>query len=74
MTPLIGTLQGADGFSNASKTRILKVNRDVFSTYAARTNRMIAALAVTIKLGYKAWSTLYYKIVTHWVGEAIIKP
>jgi len=62
VTPLVGTLQGADGFSNASHRKILKVNRAVFRTYAARTNVVVGALAVAIKLGYKTWSTLYYKV------------
>ncbi len=74
VTRLIGTLQGADGFSNASKTKILKVNRAVFSTYAARTNPMVATLAVAIKLGYKALSTLYFKMAPHPAEAAIVQP
>ena len=62
VTPLVATLQGAGGFSNSSFRKTLQVNTAVFHTYRARTNFLFGAFAVTLKLGYKAWSLIYYKI------------
>lgn len=61
-TNRIGTLQGEGGYSNASVSKILAVNRVVFQFYQSRTNVVLAFLAILIKLTYKYIGRVYYSI------------
>lgn len=61
-TARVGTLQGAGGFSNTSYKRILRINWQLLRIYGAATHPLVAPLALLLKLGYKFWSSIYYRI------------
>lgn len=63
-SPRVATLQAEGGFSNRSYKRILRINAQLFSVYARRTNALVALLSLLVKLGYKVWSSMYYKVFT----------
>jgi glycosyltransferase involved in cell wall biosynthesis len=71
VTPRVCTLQGADGFSNASHKKIRQVNRAVFKTYTVRSNVVFALLAVTLKLCYKVCSRVYFKVFARYASEVM---
>jgi glycosyltransferase len=61
-TNVIATLQGEGGFSTRSYRKSLNVNMELISVYAKYTNVAVAPIALCIKMGYKLWSSIYYRI------------
>lgn len=60
---VVAALQEEGGYSNSSVITILRTNLELVSVYARYTNWLWAPIAVMIKLGYKAGSHLYYRVV-----------
>lgn len=61
-TAKIGTLQGEGGYSNASISKILAVNKFVYQFYRQRTNPVFASIAVAMKLTYKYLGRVYFSL------------
>lgn len=50
------------GFSTASSRMILASNSELLGVYAVHIGRFLAPLCIALKLGYKAWSAVYYRL------------
>lgn len=61
-TDRIITYQRLGGASNGSLLRVLRMNHSVFRTYRRRSNAVLAALAVTVKVGAKVASAVQCRI------------
>lgn len=59
----VGVLAEEGGFSTASRRMILASNAELLDVYGRHFNAMLAPLCVGLKLGYKAWSAGYYRLV-----------
>lgn len=58
----VAVLQGEGGYSTTSYRKSIDVNMELLPVYARYTNALVAPFALMIKLGYKFWSSIYYRI------------
>jgi len=60
---VIATLMREGGHSSKSSRRIIDVNLQLMSMYAARSNVVVGAVAVAVKVVYKMLSAAYFNVV-----------
>jgi glycosyltransferase involved in cell wall biosynthesis len=60
--PAVATLMNEGGFSTRSYGKSLEVNLELMNAYAKQTNLLFAPVAVLVKLSYKFWSNVYYRV------------
>jgi glycosyltransferase len=58
----IGLLQAAGGFSTAGPGKSIEINKSIYRSYARRSNRLAAFVAISLKLSYRVASVAYYKL------------